>query len=98
MPAEPHVTDTDRQHRRRQRIVICVACVFVAALLHLVIRQYYPANIDRSKWLVAFGLLAARNGFVGAAIGAIFGHAGFGAAIGLMVPPVVLVMLYGLPG
>jgi len=92
------VIETDSHYRAGRRIVTVLVFVFMAVVLHLVIRQYYPPNIDRSKWLVAIGLLAARNAFVGAAIGAMIKRAWIGFVVGLAVPPIAVVMLYGLPG
>lgn len=91
------MTKSGRTRFARRRVIMFIVCAFVASMTHMIIRQYYPPNIDRSQWLAAFGLLATRNSFAGAAIGLILGHAWIGFAIGLVVPPIVVVMLYGLP-
>lgn len=97
-PGGALVTQAERARFGRYRIVMFVVCVSLAAMTHIIIRQYYPPNIGRSQWLAAFGLLATRNGFAGAAIGLMLGHAWIGFTIGVVVPPVAVVLLYGLPG
>lgn len=92
------MTQADRAKCDRRRIIMFVVCVSIAAMTHFIIRQYYPPNIGRSQWLAALGLLATRNGFVGAAIGLMLGHAWIGFTVGVAVPPVAVVLLYGLPG
>ena len=98
IPADYRVIDTDSQNHSRRRIAIVLTCIFLAVLLHLLIHQYYPANIGREKWLAAFGFIAARNGFAGAAVAAMIDRAWLGFAIGVVVQPIVVVMLYGMPG
>jgi hypothetical protein len=75
----------------------CLTLIAMAAALHLIIREYYPSNIDRSKWLVAFALLAVRNGFIGASIGSLVHHGWLGLVTGIFVPPIVMLAVYGVP-
>ena len=92
------MTQAERAKCGRRQIIMVVVCVSIAAMTHFIIRQYYPPSIDRSQWPAAFGLLATRNGFAGAAIGLMLGHAWIGFTIGVVVPPVAVVLLYGSPG
>lgn len=78
-------------------ISLCLALMAIAATLHFIIREYYPPNIDRSKWLTAFTFLVLRNGLVGTSIGLLVRRPLLGVIIGVLVPPVLLLAIYGVP-
>lgn len=75
----------------------CLVCMAIGGVFHFLIREYYPANIDRTKWLAAFALLALRNGFIGASIGILIRHGWLGLIVGVVAPPIVFLAIYGVP-
>ncbi len=72
-------------------------CLLIAIALQVVIVIFFPGSIDRSLWAVAFMFSSARNGFLGGALGSIVNQTFLGLIAGVLVIPILLVFVFGLP-
>lgn len=96
-PTEEAVNNTNVGLSAKDRGAVIILMLSAAVVCHLIIQAFYPPSIDRSQWLAGYALLAARNGLIGLGLGIAVSHPWLGLFTGVVIPPVVVLVLVGIP-